>query len=377
MASAKPDIVSRVPSNVWEQIFGHVSVLQLLEFRLICRSWRSIVDGCPALMKRILLKFPEGFVLDREYEHLVPARNLSLEKVQIMAVGGWWPKFAERLGFLSLKGCGICVSTLLKALEPMANLKVLRLSEMEMWKSSELAVDFELKQVEELTVDDLDEEMFCFLAPLFTQLKWIDMPRLYEVYEPGVSESIIIDTLRSLQQTLEGVSIDYSPTILDEILRMKQLTHLKVRTGDMNNLELTEIGTELTNLKCIQVCLSSSTEIPTFLETMPNLEEICLISEQGELDFAELKNPKLRRFKCFGIQPIVSSLFRYLESSPNITEICFDHCRFPSEVEIFSVLELFCQTLRRLELRLLYVNPGNYHLSKCFGWIAARWTRLF
>lgn len=129
---------------------------------------------------------------------------------------------------------------------------------------------------------------------------------------------------------------------------------------------MTEIGTELTSLKCIQVCLSSSTEIPTFLETMPNLEEIYLISEQNELDFAEFKNPKLRRFKCFGIQPIVSSLFRYLESSPNITEICFDHCRFSSEFEIFSVLELFCQTLRRLELRLLYVNHGDSHLSKCF-----------
>ncbi|KAL1399888.1 hypothetical protein pipiens_007875 [Culex pipiens pipiens] len=88
--TAKPDldIVSRVPSKVWEQIFGHVSVLQLLKFRLICRSWRSIVDGCPALMKRILLKFPEGFVLDREYkpEYLVPARNLSLEKVRISTV---------------------------------------------------------------------------------------------------------------------------------------------------------------------------------------------------------------------------------------------------------------------------------------------------
>uniref|UniRef100_A0A8D8L1W0 (northern house mosquito) hypothetical protein n=1 Tax=Culex pipiens TaxID=7175 RepID=A0A8D8L1W0_CULPI len=169
------DLAIHVPANVWENIFQRVGVLQLLEFRLICRSWRGIVDGSPALMNRICIKFPPGFALDRDYEpdYLVPARNLTLEKVRISAVNTWWPTFAQRLVFVSINDCTVSCSTLLQLLQPMTNLRVLQLGKLQMWKSSKVAVNFQMKQVETFSAEGLSEDIFSFLAPIFTQLRRI------------------------------------------------------------------------------------------------------------------------------------------------------------------------------------------------------------
>uniref|UniRef100_A0A8D8KYW6 (northern house mosquito) hypothetical protein n=1 Tax=Culex pipiens TaxID=7175 RepID=A0A8D8KYW6_CULPI len=99
---------------------------------------------------------------------------------------------------------------------------------------------------------------------------------------------------------------------------------------------------------------------------MPKLEEICLTSSSNaSLDFAELKNPKLTQFKLNDSRPVASSLFRYLDNSPEITDICFNDCEFSSWFEVFAVLELFCHTLQRLELQSLRLD-GTDRLSEYF-----------
>lgn len=84
-----------------------------------------------------------------------------------------------------------------------------------MSKSSRVAVNFQMKLVETLS-GSFCEETLRFLVPIFTQLKRID-------------------SLRFLESTLQGSSLNFFPAILNEILQCKHLTHLIVQTGRMDN----------------------------------------------------------------------------------------------------------------------------------------------
>ncbi|XP_038105610.1 uncharacterized protein LOC119765566 [Culex quinquefasciatus] len=369
------DIVSRVPSKVWEQIFGHVSVHQLLEFRLICRSWRSIVDGCPALMERILLKFPEGFVLDREYkpEYLVPARNLSLEKVRISTVDSWWTTFGKAIVDLKIIDCEFSLSKLLELLKPMESLKSLQLTNLNQSKSSRLVINLDLSHVESLMISKISGDVLNFLVPSFTQLKRIDLPA-------GLDENKIINLIHSLKDSLEGLTLDYEPTMLKEIIQLKQLTHFTAREGDFSNKDLIEIGKALPKLKSISFCLSMETTSLACLSTMNELECLSLKAStyycyiQSKFfpchkvvrDFTVAKNLKLINFKLSGIIPTSDSLYKYFDNSPNIVDIGLFYCTFNSWLDIFEALELFCATLQRLELHSLHVENTHDRLTEYF-----------
>ncbi|EDS41968.1 conserved hypothetical protein [Culex quinquefasciatus] len=72
----------KLSEQIMLNIFDHMSSEQLLQARLVCRHWKSLIEGSPSLSKRLFLKFYNGTLENQESGSKVA---LSLMKI---ATGG-------------------------------------------------------------------------------------------------------------------------------------------------------------------------------------------------------------------------------------------------------------------------------------------------
>uniref|UniRef100_A0A8D8G0H7 (northern house mosquito) hypothetical protein n=1 Tax=Culex pipiens TaxID=7175 RepID=A0A8D8G0H7_CULPI len=213
-------------ANVLEEIFKYLNVSDLLQVRCTCRRWKETVDDCSELMERVLIKFPENLVFDRNYQpvKLVPAKNVTFTESRVSSVQTWWPPIGHRLVHLTVKNCEMSFSMLVKVLKHTPELKRLDY----LCPSYRAAVvDFgnlKLGKLECLSIDVPNEEILDIaieLRNLFPNLKTLKVLK-------QISTEALIKRKENLGDVLEEVHLKSAGKLMDGLLQIERLKCLDI-----------------------------------------------------------------------------------------------------------------------------------------------------
>ncbi|KAL9698852.1 hypothetical protein quinque_002293 [Culex quinquefasciatus] len=207
-----------LPPKLWTRIFLHLERYELLQVRMTCRSWKQLVDSNSALREGFAISFPEGSIMDREYlpADLPPASKVTLRKVRIIEVAGWWPSLGNTLVHLCLSDCTMRASMLVDILRQTPKLKILEL------ESSATILDreeiltkpkLELIELECLVLDQIDllckltmpKEVLTILFRMCPQLEVLDLQQMAHV------DNEVVELACQKMRKLKRLTLDRCP----------------------------------------------------------------------------------------------------------------------------------------------------------------------
>uniref|UniRef100_A0A8D8MA64 F-box/LRR-repeat protein 20 n=2 Tax=Culex pipiens TaxID=7175 RepID=A0A8D8MA64_CULPI len=368
-----------LPTEIWEQIFQHLGGRQLARVRATCRRWRDVVDGCPRLAGKFVVKLPTDTLVDEHYEpgHVMgSAARVALEKVEIVGVGFWWRSLGERLTSLSLNNCKLSLPILLGMLKFTPNLKSLELRTKFCFATAvgDASDGVKLTKLEELTL--LSAKNVTMFGPLCPRLKRF---RILANLQRGDDDRNVAQFLQAVQHTVEDVDVYLTADLLRYVTELEQLQLKRISFRCISRLEelplvsfcqaqwsiedlgierfgttnatLCLIGTSLPKLSRITVRITDDgTVLPSFVNTMPRLKHL-KINGNSKLfmTFGTLQSPHLTQLHLHDVRLAQNGLKPYLRKCPTIRAIILEYCTFDNWSEVFGPLEQL-PTLRHLEL---------------------------
>ncbi|KAL9698723.1 hypothetical protein quinque_002164 [Culex quinquefasciatus] len=350
------------PAEIWEHIFRFIPGSQLLQLRMICQRWSDIIMSSPSLMSRFYVQFkqPKG-VLPME-DGYVP-ENLPPKAIKVLfhkcaiaglgAVKSWWPAFAMKLTELQIGLGQISAENLLWMLQQAPNLKKLIMFQVLLSGSGtgfgDTNVRFnrlEMFAVFHLRYEDKNyQDILVGLEHKFPSLKVL---RLDVAIHKNEAE--ILQSVRTLQSSLQRLHLPRGKNVLAKLCKMNQLRlkelqldlrfpqdleqwtkFCKVQQQQLEQLTLTanqseflvETGRVLRNLKRLSLTLHGDMEV-SFLDAMPGLE-VLEITADSKIDFLAHKSPNLTQFRLNDVE--TEDLFQYLQRSQKLAQIYLSGCR--------------------------------------------------
>lgn len=370
-----------LPAELWLMIFEHLEGESILQARLTSHRWKEIVDGSRALHRRLSVSF-EKLTMDRLYnaEHLPPAGNASVHTVKILMVDSWWSSFGSRLTSLGFYGCEMALATLLCMLKETPNLEDLSLYDMVFSSVETNHVDFRLEKLTCLSSDTV----FGVFGPIFPRL--IELFVLSELKD--FNEEAVCRVMSSSQRTLKQLTCIMTPYMLEQIAGMRLLKLESVHqeggqasavqlsrtqrfveelTISATNEELHEVGTNLPQLKTINVWLKPSGAILllSFLVEMPLLTELTVRANKEKFIFGGFKSPHLTYLGLNSLQIVIDNLQSYLDNCPKIGSLHLSLCTLCSWSNLFamklpsSLCRLVLTRVDVLHSSTIFINQHN------------------
>ncbi|XP_038104675.1 uncharacterized protein LOC6045626 [Culex quinquefasciatus] len=367
------------PPEIWEHIFRHLTGLQILRTRLVCRRWRDIIAGCPLLLRKLRIRFD-----NRRYRELVddfpllPITEASILEYSVVVAPDWWPWVSQKLTHLTLFDCGVKVSLLLGMLQQTSNLRCLKIRECFLEGIAEPNVQF--PQLEELTLDKVeydhyDDNEYTNLLDIFEKIfpRLRDL-RIRKIGENGFNVERLVPAIRALASTLDALEMDFAGV---NVLRdLPELTRTRLRrisvhvdpyfeldrwsrffraqpllddlviftTNLATNMMVCDIGRAVSNLKRLKLHVTN-TFSTDFLEFMPNLEYFELHGEVFE-DILLYKrgSPRLTELHLRDVE--VNGFWPFLNLSPLLRRIVLHGCTLNFQTSNVRVL----RNIRTLEI---------------------------
>uniref|UniRef100_A0A8D8GZ82 (northern house mosquito) hypothetical protein n=1 Tax=Culex pipiens TaxID=7175 RepID=A0A8D8GZ82_CULPI len=410
------------PPEIWEAIFRHLTGLQLLRMRLVCRRWRDIVTSCPPLMAqfRIVLEnmdlvdedgdhFDNDASIDRNFDAscVLPVTTVGFRDYCIHdAIDSWWAWFGLKLTHITMFRCQLELAVLFSMLRQSPALRSLNLCGTWLLEGAEL--NFRLDGVEEVSLEHVRYDGEGELINLLDVLGEI-FPRLKRLRVRAVKRPLnvggLLRTVRALHGTLEGFELD-EPGAVDVLrdLSMLRLRSVSIHVGpefvwhsmarffrvqplieelivyakDMQNEEvLCDIGRAVPKLRRLTV--RDVPEISAdFLNLMPNLECLKVVGSNlyaGTVAMGNSGNPRLKEL-CIK-HCSITGFMKYLDRSPQIRSVVLgdsyleDVEEVPSEAgpnaQLRSLEASHCSSVSPKMLEFLYQHyPMIEHVTLGF-----------
>ncbi|XP_039439147.1 uncharacterized protein LOC120420224 [Culex pipiens pallens] len=385
-----------LPAKLWCRVFQYLTVVQLRRVRLTCANWKRLVDGDPALMERVTLRFPNGTNIDAKFRpKCVPpaARGAKFYACKISTVEPWWPEIGRNLTGLSVERCFVPISTLLDMLRRTPNLKRLVLDGVKhppIFAST--VVDFQLEQLEELTlVNVADPELLNLFCKLRSPLKKLAFNSAVESSSKPSPETLI-RAVQDTEGTLEELRAPFDAPLMEALptmrrLRLKRaayswgrgvapilgfcklqpaLEELDISELSATDLTFNEIATLLPNLRRLSVRFEweSTALVPSFLDAIPQLQAV---SMEGPLHFkGTQKITKLGTFHCPALLEFrlnsftipLGDMCQFFTNNPQITSVTLDQCKFGRWTDLLGALKRL-PNLQRLKLHKVWTPNWN------------------
>ncbi|XP_039446168.1 uncharacterized protein LOC120425653 [Culex pipiens pallens] len=382
-----PAAEPQFPPEIWEHIFRFIPAWQLPRLRLICHHWNAVISGSSSLMDRCDVRIDASRLNRQMDQHYVPANlpplvtQLVVRKFTIVSCDHWWPEFAQCLKELQLMYCTMTVDVLYGMLRRAPNLRRLVLYGAKLSGTAE--PDFQLDRLTLLVVccvgfEDNSRNILDGFERVFPRLEDL---RLKNNSMP----TNILQSIRTLQNSLQYLTLQSYPNVLDELSELQQL-RLKMLGLDVDVLrddlatwtKLCRNQPLLENLKmssnCIHVLRETGRLLPrlktftltvrnqmvaSFLETMPRLEYLEISGCYDLISFRNYTSPSLERFVLETIE--TEDLFQYLQRSPRLRQMRLNNCKLG-----------YCEavTASLPNLTLLILDDLNCHPNSWFSLLA-------
>lgn len=410
------------PPEIWEAIFHHLTGLQLLRMRLVCRRWRDIVTSCPPLMAQFKIVLENMDLVDEDGDHfdndasidrnfdascLLPVTTVGFRDYCIYdAIDSWWVWFGLKLTHITMFRCQLELAVLFSMLRQSPALRSLNLCGTWLLEGAEL--NFRLDGVEEVSLEhvryDGEGERINLLDVLGEICPRLKRLRIRAIKRP-LNVGGLMRTVRALAGTLEGFELD-EPAAVDVLrdLSMLRLRSVSIHVGpefvrhsmarffrvqplieelvvyakDLQNEQvLCDIGRAVPKLRRLTV-----RDVPgisaDFLNLMPNLECLKVVGSNlyaGTVAMANSGNPRLKEL-CIK-HCSITGFMKYLDRSPQIRSVvlgnsCLEDVEeVPSEAgpnaQLRSLEASHCSSVSPKMLEFLYQHyPMIEHVTLGF-----------
>ncbi|KAL1395640.1 hypothetical protein pipiens_011109 [Culex pipiens pipiens] len=312
----QPDL-PELPTEIWIEVFRNLPGGRLPKVRLVCRRWRDIVDGCPALLAKITV----AFCSRTAYQKVNPDRLLPVTKasfVSIKRIGSWWHSFGPGLTEIKIEHFEmerfhlIELSDLLGMLRHTPNLRRFALIGCILNGKRSGRPDFRLNKLETLILEDILDlakylkvfrKLFSKSPVKALKITWSDSAGYTAAAEPD-------DMLEDFQTTLEELTVNCSDSLLLQIIYL-DLTELKkltlIREGVVDNsllMDLCEIHQSLEYVDISDMMAFNEENAPMLIkigQLLPKLQFLSIFATHVDISFLS-NSPKLQTFELYGVE---------------------------------------------------------------------------
>uniref|UniRef100_A0A1Q3EW38 F-box domain-containing protein n=1 Tax=Culex tarsalis TaxID=7177 RepID=A0A1Q3EW38_CULTA len=227
-----------LPTEVWIEVFRNLSCNELLKMRQVCRRWRDIVTGCPALMGKLTVTFRKRKV---DPDYLLPVRKASFKAIN--RIEPWWQSFGQNVVEIKIQRCDyeadvrIKFEHVLEILQQAPNLQRFELIGCTLIDKHSAGVDFRLEKLETLVLDNISNhegrlKVFRELCPNVKSLKF-----LWEDDETVVDSLEVAEFVQRAQNSLEELEVYCSKQFLAEMLKFERLKLKKLTAHEPLEVE--------------------------------------------------------------------------------------------------------------------------------------------
>ncbi|XP_038105609.1 uncharacterized protein LOC119765565 [Culex quinquefasciatus] len=356
-----------LPGEVWTEMFRDMSADQLLRMRLVCRRWRDIVTGSPALMAKLTVSF-RGRKFKPDY--LLPVSKASLRSFEGID-GRWWESFGQGLVEIEIKSRQyedsprIKLAGVLKMLKHTPNLRRLELGGCYLIDKHSVSADYCLEKVEKLVLDNIQNhagrlKIFRKICPNVKSLviTWfeedavvdpVEVAKFVKGYRSGLEElevncldQCLTELLKLDCLNLKKLSLTYNTPEekefkddrkLMKLLRMHpSLEYLDVQGmltfNNRNGMMLNELGQLLPNLKFLSIYASHVD--PSFLHQIVKLQTFKMRGREKSLTsirsstFTDESHPNLRELHLTNVHLNDEHV---LDTLPNLRILSLKKCK--------------------------------------------------
>ncbi|KAL9695788.1 hypothetical protein quinque_015073 [Culex quinquefasciatus] len=312
----QPDL-PELPTEIWIEVFRNLPDGRLPKVRLVCRRWRDIVDGCPALLAKITVAFCSLTGMRKfNPDRLLPVTKASF--VSIKRIGSWWHSFGPGLTEIKIEHFEmerfhlIELSDLLGMLRHTPNLRRFALIGCILNGKRSGRPDFRLNKVETLILEDILDlaKYLKVFRKLFSpspvkalKITWSESAGYTAAAEPD-------DMVEDFQTTLEELTVNCSDSLLLQIIYL-DLTELKkltlIREGVVDHRLLMNLFGCHRSLEYVDISnmMAFNEENAPMLikicQLLPELQFLSIFATHVDISFLS-KTPKLQTFELYGVE---------------------------------------------------------------------------
>ncbi|KAL1386087.1 hypothetical protein pipiens_012860 [Culex pipiens pipiens] len=376
---------TKLPNEVWLNIFGHLTPLQLLTARLVCRNWNRLVGNSSKLLDQYKVTVPAANDAVVRWKHVATSRYTTV-KVSSFTTGMIPTVPLTTVRSLSLENPWITARQMVKMFSFLPNLQHLSVVAVANvnYGLYETLPAVQLDRLEWLDLDLGEKDGFLgVFQNNCPRLKGLQVKMAIKKYLEAPYGSKLLDLINSTRNTLMQVKfnqIDFrKESLLTDILAVEglklkhvTLTSSLVRPSDIallcesqvdieglmlpndniGSVIFTNIVSHLPNLKELDLHTYLFDLLP-FLVNLPRLETlrmffVSLVGQLVELlDLSAWRNPNLLHLSLVGFLLKSQTLLAFFKSSPNIRTLTLN---FSCTIDIHDVLVIAGQLKELREL---------------------------